>query len=162
MAGPEIPIANSRLGMRAIARHSLVVLLATEAFGVVAAHAADATWVGGNGGDPMEWVEDNNWTPTAVPNGVATFTSTGVTTVANDNGIVIVGEVFFTGTPNAQAYTINIDNPFIVNAAGIINNSTNTQTCLERQCAGVPERQLRQRRLRHRSAQQHFRRVCRF
>ena len=94
MAGPEIPIANSRLGLRAIARHSPVVLLATEAFGVVAAHAADATWVGGNGGDPMEWVENNNWTPTAVPNGVATFTNTGVTTVANDNGIVIVGEVF--------------------------------------------------------------------
>jgi hypothetical protein len=60
MAGPEIPLANCRRGMRAIARHSLVVLLATTALGVVAAHAADATWVGGNGGDPNEWVENNN------------------------------------------------------------------------------------------------------
>jgi len=75
-----------------------------------------------------EWVEPNNWTPATVPGGTATFTNTGVTTVANDNGIVTIGEVFFTGTPNAQAYTINIDNPMIVNAAGIINNSTNTQT----------------------------------
>src|SRR5271154_3762207 len=95
MAGPEIPIANSRRGLRAIARHSLAVLLATTALGVVAAHAVDATWVGGNGGDPNEWVEPNNWTPATVPSGIATFTNTGVTTVANDNGIVIVGEVFF-------------------------------------------------------------------
>src|ERR1700692_3037970 len=128
MAGLEIPMADRRRGLRAIARHSLAVLLATTALGVVAAHAVDATWVGGNGGDPSEWVESNNWTPATVPNGIATFTNTGVTTVANANGIVIVGELFFTGTPNAQAYTINIDNPMIVNAAGIINNSTNTQT----------------------------------
>ncbi len=128
MAGPEIPIADRRRGLRAIARHSLAVLLATTALGVVAAHAVDATWVGGNGLDPNEWVESNNWTPATVPNGIATFTNTGVTTVANDNGIVIIGELLFTGAPNAQAYTINIDNPMIVNAAGIINNSTNTQT----------------------------------
>jgi hypothetical protein len=113
--------------LRSIGRHSLAILLTSTALGVVAAHAVDATWVGGNGGDPNEWVEPNNWTPATVPDGMATFTNTGVTTVANDNGIVI-GEVFFTGTPNAQAYTINIDNPFIVNAAGIVNNSTDTQT----------------------------------
>src|SRR5580704_2228721 len=128
MAGPEIAIANSRRSLRAIARHSLAVLLATTALGVVVAHAVDATWVGGNGLDPSEWVESNNWTPATIPNGIATFTNTGVTTVANDNGIVIIGEVFFTGTPNAQAYTINVDNPMIVTATGIINNSTNTQT----------------------------------
>jgi hypothetical protein len=114
--------------LQSIGRHSLAILLASTALGVVAAHAVDATWVGGNSGDPNEWVEPNNSTPATVPDGVATFTNTGVTTVANDNGIVVIGEVFFTGTPDAQAYTINIDNPFIVNAAGIVNNSTNTQT----------------------------------
>jgi uncharacterized protein with beta-barrel porin domain len=132
MTGPDFRLAGRKTGLRSIRRHSLAILLASTAastaLGVVAAHAVDATWVGGNGGDPNEWVEPNNWTPATVPDGVATFTNTGVTTVANDNGIVVIGEVFFTGTPNAQAYTINIDNPFIVNATGIVNNSTNTQT----------------------------------
>jgi uncharacterized protein with beta-barrel porin domain len=128
MTGPDFRLAGRGTGLRSIGRHSLAILLASTALGVVAAHAVDATWVGGNGGAPNEWVEPNNWTPATVPDGVATFTNTGVTTVANDNGIVVIGEVFFTGTPNAQAYTINIDNPFIVNAAGIVNNSTNTQT----------------------------------
>ncbi len=89
--------------------------------------AVDATWVGGNAGDPNEWVEPNNWTPADVPDGIATFTNTGTTTVANDNGVVTIGELFFT-LANAQAYTFNINNPFIVNTAGIINNSTHTQT----------------------------------
>ena len=118
----------SEQGLRSVARHSLAVLLATTALGVVCAHAADAIWVGGNGADPSEWVENNNWSPAAQPNGTATFTNTGVTTVANDNGVVIIGELLFTGTPNAQAYTFNLDNPMIVNAAGILNNSTNIQT----------------------------------
>jgi uncharacterized protein with beta-barrel porin domain len=118
----------SEQGRRSVARHSLAVLLATTALGVVSAHAADATWVGGNGVDPNEWVENNNWSPATQPNGTATFTNTGVTTVANDNGIVIIGELLFTGTPNAQAYTFNLDNPMIVNGSGILNNSTNIQT----------------------------------
>ncbi|HEY5063934.1 MAG TPA: autotransporter domain-containing protein [Xanthobacteraceae bacterium] len=103
-----------------------MALLCGTGLGTLAAHAQDATWVGNNGGDPNEWVEPNNWTPATVPSGTATFTNTGVTTVANDNGIVIIGAIDFTA--NAQAYTINVDNPFIVNAAGVTNNSTNTQT----------------------------------
>jgi hypothetical protein len=109
-----------------MARLSLAVLLATTALGAAGAHAQDATWVGGNGGDPSEWVENNNWTPAAVPSGTATFTNTGVATVANDNGIVTIGTIQFSS--NAQAYTINADNPFIINGTGIVNSSTNTQT----------------------------------
>src|SRR5215472_18418303 len=112
MIGRESWMAN---GARATARYSLSVLLATTVLGVTAARAQDATWVGGNAGDPSEWVEPNNWTPATVPGGTATFTNTGVTTVANDAGIVIVGGLSFTS--NAQAYTFNINNPFIVNAA---------------------------------------------
>jgi autotransporter-associated beta strand protein len=92
------------------------------------AHAQNATWVGGNGADPNEWVEPANWTPNTIPSGTATFTNTGVTTVANDAGIVVIGAINFTGTPNAQAYTINVYNPFIINGAGVTNNSSNTQT----------------------------------
>ena len=102
--------------------------LSVTALGVLAAGAQDATWIGGNAGDASEWVEPNNWTPITVPSGTATFTNTGVATVANDNGIVAIGAIDFTGTPNAQAYTINIDNPFILNGAGVTNNSTNNQT----------------------------------
>jgi hypothetical protein len=120
-------LAGNRV--RSVGRNALAVLLATSALGVVSAHAVDATWVGNNAGDPNEWVENNNWTtPATVPNGTATFTNTGVATVGNDNGIVIIGTLFFTAAPNAQAYTFNIDNPFIDNASGILNNSTNTQT----------------------------------
>ncbi len=134
-------------------RQSLAVLLATTALGVVSAHAVDATWVGGNAGDVNEWVEPNNWTGTTVPDGIATFTDTGVTTVANDNGIVIIGELLFTAAPNAQAYTININNPFIVNALGDrqqLHQHADLQR-LVRKFAGVPERQLGERRHRARS-----------
>src|SRR3977135_2463737 len=94
MVDPKIGMPVTRRRPRSVARHSLAALLASTALGVVAAHAVDTTWVGGNGGDPNEWVEPNNWTPATVPDGVATFSNTGVTTVANDNGIVVIGEVF--------------------------------------------------------------------
>jgi uncharacterized protein with beta-barrel porin domain len=107
---------------------SLGVLAAGLCLGAPVAFAQDATWVGGNAGDTNEWVEPLNWTPQTVPTGTATFTDTGVTTVANDLGVVTIGAISFTGTPNAQAYTINVDNPFIVNGTGVTNDSTNTQT----------------------------------
>jgi autotransporter-associated beta strand protein len=126
MVDPKVrpPHAVNRVG--SVARHACAVLLATTALGVVSAHAVSGTWVGGNTGDPNEWVEPNNWSSAAVPNVTATFTSTGVTTVANDNGIVLIGQIQFVS--GAQAYTVNIDNPFVVTAQGIINNSANPQT----------------------------------
>jgi outer membrane autotransporter protein len=112
--------------MRSVASAALAAALGLAAAG---AHAQDAQWVGGNAGNPNEWTEPLNWTPNTVPGGTATFTSTAsTTTVANDNGVVIVGAVQFTAAPNALAYTINITNSFIVNGAGVDNASTNTQT----------------------------------
>jgi hypothetical protein len=112
--------------LQSIGRHSLAILLASTALGVVAAHAVDATSVGGNGGDPNEWVEPNNWTPATVPDGVATFLQyRGHDGRQRQRHRRDRRSVFHR---HAQAYTINIDNPFIVNAAGIVNNSTNTQT----------------------------------
>ncbi len=103
--------------------------------GASAARAQNATWVGGNGGDPTEWTEPNNWTTTTVPSGTATFANTGSTSIDNDNGFVSIGAIQFTGvdTPNvgdlnAQAYTINIYNAFLITGTGVVNNSNNTQT----------------------------------
>lgn len=107
--------------LRAVVRHSLATLLATTALGVAAAHAADGTWVGVS----SDWTDPANWNPN-VPDGTATFTSTGATSIDNSNGIVTIGSLLFTNT--AQAYSFTVFNPFIINAAGIINNSGSTQT----------------------------------
>jgi hypothetical protein len=128
MADANLRMPNPALRLTSIARHSLAVSLATTALGLVSAHAVDGTWTGGNAGDPSEWVEPLNWSSAAVPDGTATFTSTGVTTVANDNGAVVIGKVLFTSAPNAQAYTIGVNNLFILNGSGIVNNSTSAQT----------------------------------
>jgi hypothetical protein len=90
--------------------------------------AFDATWTGGNAGDPNEWVEPLNWVGGAVPNGTATFNNASVTTVANDNGGDMIGTILFTAAPNAQAYTVDFNNPAVITALGIVNNSTNLQT----------------------------------
>ena len=88
------------------------------------AHAQDATWNGAS----TDWTDPNNWNPNTVPTGTATFTNTGSATVDNANGFVTIGATSFTSVPNAQAYTFNIDNTFIINGAGVTNSSTNTQT----------------------------------
>lgn len=122
MNTPKFPEHLGQRGLRKVARHSLAVLLASTALGVVSAHAQDATWNSATG----EWVDPTSWTPNTVPSGTATFTNTGTTAVTNNNGIVTIGEVLFNTT--AQTYTVTINNPFIVNGTGIVNNSTNTQT----------------------------------
>lgn len=111
-------------GLGSLLRHSLATLLATTALGVVAAHAVDGTWAGAT----TEWTDGTNWTSNPdVPDGTATFTNTGSNTV-DSNGVVNIGSVVFTAAPNAQAYTVNTNDIFVVNGAGISNNSTNVQT----------------------------------
>lgn len=109
-------------GLRSAVRHSLATLLATTALGIVAAHAVDGTWTGASSTD---WADGANWTPT-VPDGTATFTNTGTTTV-DSNGLVNIDSVVFTAAPGAQAYTLNINDIFVVNGTGISNNSANPQ-----------------------------------
>src|ERR1700760_2205343 len=125
MNTPKRPEQLDRRGLRAVARHSLAMLLASTAIGVVSARAQDATWVGNNAGDPNEWVENNNWTPATIPTGTATFTNNGAPTTVDANGIVTVSAITFTGAP---AYTITMNDLFLVSGTGISNNSTNTQT----------------------------------
>ncbi|MET4069926.1 autotransporter-associated beta strand protein [Bradyrhizobium sp. S3.2.6] len=125
MAGSIIARGRMDGGLRTVVWHSLATLLATTALGVVAAHAVDGSWVGGTS---TEWTDGTNWTSTpTVPDGTATFTSTGLTTV-DSNGLVNIGAVTFAAAPNALAYTINTNDIFVVNGVGISNNSTNTQT----------------------------------
>ncbi|EJN12846.1 autotransporter-associated beta strand repeat containing protein [Bradyrhizobium sp. YR681] len=120
-------MARVRIGHRlgSVVRHALATLLATTALGVVTAHAVDGIWTGSTS---TEWTDGTNWTSSPdVPDGTATFTNTGPTTV-DSNGLVNIGAVVFTAAPNAQAYTVNTNDIFVVNGAGISNNSTNVQT----------------------------------
>src|SRR5450631_294220 len=122
-----MPLFDEQLGrqvLRALARHSLAILLSTTALGVASAHAQDATWTGVSG----EWTNSASWTPATVPTGTATFSNTGTTNVANNGGPVTIGELLFTAAQNAQAYTISTKDTFTVNGTGIVNNSTNSQT----------------------------------
>jgi len=125
MAGQKIPFAVAGRRWQATRRHSLAVLLATTALGVVSAHAVDGTWTGAT---DNEWTDGTNWTSTpAVPDGTATFSNTGPTGVVS-NGLVGVGSVQFTAAPDAPAYTISTNDVFVVNGTGVFNNSTNAQT----------------------------------
>ncbi|MFK4658894.1 autotransporter-associated beta strand protein [Bradyrhizobium japonicum] len=124
MAGPTMGRKGTGYGLGSLLRHSLATLLVTTALGVVAAHAVDGTWAGAT----TEWTDGTNWTSNPdVPDGTATFTNTGSSTV-DSNGVVNIGSVVFTAAPNAQAYTVNTNDIFVVNGAGISNNSTNVQT----------------------------------
>ncbi|MEH2610413.1 autotransporter domain-containing protein [Bradyrhizobium sp. AZCC 1693] len=127
MAYQEQPMARTRQKLHSAGRLSLAALLGTAASCVVPAHAVDATWLGNNAGNPTEWVEPLNWSGGALPDGTATFTNTGQS-VVDANGIVTIGTIQFTAAPDAQAYTITNNDTFIVNGAGVINNSTNPQT----------------------------------
>src|ERR1700744_3268453 len=126
MIGPESFRATRARGLSRKAGTLLGTLLATTALGVTAARAQNATWQSTSG----DWNDPANWSPNSVPTGTATFSSLGTTAVNNASGNVTVGGITFTDVPNAQAYTITIDNNFILNGAGILNNSTSTQTFL--------------------------------
>jgi uncharacterized protein with beta-barrel porin domain len=124
MSGPGFSLSTLPRGARPLARRSLAVLLATSALGVVSAHAVDGTWQGATG----DWTDGTNWSSTpTVPDGIATFANTGSTSVDNTNGAVSIGRINFNA--GAPGYTITVDsNVFVVNGAGVFNNSVNTQT----------------------------------
>src|ERR1700735_3543235 len=103
MLDPKISMPGTERGLRTLARHSLALLLATTALGVVSAHAVDGTWVSGSG----EWTDPASWsTNPTVPDGTAIFTNTGTMAVTNNGGVVAIGEILFTSTPNAQAFAL--------------------------------------------------------
>lgn len=86
--------------------------------------AFDGSWVGTSSN---EWTDGTNWSSNPdVPNGTATFSTTGPTSVTA-SGLINIGSAIFTALPNVPAYTITTGDIFVVNA-GITNNSANTQT----------------------------------
>jgi outer membrane autotransporter protein len=87
------------------------------------AYAIDDTW---NGSAPGEWTNAANWSGSQVPDGTATFATTGTTTVTNAGGSVSIGTVQF--DPAAVPFTFTIVNPFTIIGNGIANDSANTQT----------------------------------
>ena len=102
-----------------------VALLSGISLSAVAAHAQDATWVGGGAPDPTEWLQDNNWNPATAPTGTATFDVSAFTTV-NSNGLVSLGAIDFLNT--ASAYTITMNDVFLLNGIGVTNNGAANQT----------------------------------
>src|SRR3981081_3793462 len=123
-AGPRIQLTDGGRRLRSVARQSLAGLLASTALGGVSAHAAiDGTWTGpGN-----EWTDGTNWSSNpSPPDGTGTFTNNGAPAAVGVSGLVNIGVVTFTGA--APAYTITIDDFFLVNGAGVTNNSAHAQT----------------------------------
>src|SRR5262245_36733585 len=121
MSDFRFPVSVLKRSARPVARRSLAVLLATSALGVVSAHAVDGTWQGAT----SDWTDGTNWSSTpSVPDGIATFNGGGSANVDNTNGGVSIGRVNF----SAGAYTITVNNVFIVSGAGVFNNSLSTQT----------------------------------
>jgi autotransporter-associated beta strand protein len=110
-------------------RRGACTLLAFAGIGLSAAAAqtTDGQWTGSSG---SEWTDPTNWTSNpVVPDGTATFPNAGSvsTTSVTNTGLVNIGTVAFNA--DAAAYTFAIQEFFLVNGSGIINNSTiNTQT----------------------------------
>lgn len=139
----ELGVGQPAIGRRARRGRSRTIsgLASVSAIGFIVSmaapvvYAADATWTGTISGD---WNQTGNWAEGVVPDGVATFSSTGASTVTFPEFSVVNGEVVPTSVGTiqfdaaAQAYTFNIgvSNSAIVQltGAGIVNNSANKQT----------------------------------
>lgn len=119
---------------------ALAVLVMTGLF-AQGAIAADATWSGVVSG---QWSNSANWVGGIVPDGTATFSATGASTITPPDAIlvdvVIGGRVFQETVPysvgaimfdaSAQAYTFNYFGASLMafTGAGIVNNSSQDQT----------------------------------
>jgi hypothetical protein len=100
-------------------------LAALAALGTPEAQATDGIWLGTTSG---EWTDGTNWSsnPT-VPDFTVTFTNVAGTTAVTNTNLVNIGTVTFNA--NALAYTVSVQDSFLVNGNGIINNAlAQTQT----------------------------------
>ena len=119
---------------RLLRRSGLTALSAVLSLGAISAHAQDATWVGGNGGDPNEWLENNNWNPATIPTGTATFNTSAVTSVTS-SGLVTIGAVDFTNV--SSTFTITTNDIFLIQGAGVSNNNTGAAQTFDVEAAMV-------------------------
>lgn len=119
---------------------ALAVMVMTGLF-AQGAIAADATWSGLVSG---QWSNSANWVGGIIPDGTATFSATGASTITAPDGILTVvmtpfgpsqellpyqmGAIVFDAS--AQAYTFNYfgASSMAFTGAGIVNNSSQDQT----------------------------------
>lgn len=113
----------------------LAPLLATMALGVVAARPLDGRWVGGTSNARTD---GTNWSLTpSVPEGTATFATTGPTSVTI-SGLVMVGSVILSASPNANVYTIATGDIFLQRQ----RRRATASACPGRPCTRKPARNL--------------------
>ncbi|RAI41572.1 hypothetical protein CH338_02650 [Rhodoplanes elegans] len=116
---------RSRPGSRGLAACRAAALLAGTALLVLpsAVRAQSADWTGASS-TTANWSDTANWSA-GVPTATATFPNTPNTVAVVDVASTIETIVF---TSDAPAYTINVMAGFDITGAGVVNNSSATQT----------------------------------
>ncbi|MGB5949000.1 MAG: autotransporter domain-containing protein [Parvibaculum sp.] len=112
-----------------------VIGLAAIGLSVQGARAADATWSGGVSG---QWGDPLNWSGGVLPDGTATFSATGASTITLPPSPVVnsalvptsVDAMVFDASAQAYTFKIGVTNVALLTftGAGIVNNSSNQQT----------------------------------
>jgi outer membrane autotransporter protein len=104
---------------------SFLPLLFSASLSIVAASAQDALWSPPIGSG--DWNTDANWTPAAVPTGIATF-DLAATTAITFSAAATIDTLLF--NPAAPAYSFSPLTPFslTITGTGIVNNSANAPT----------------------------------
>src|SRR5580692_6146373 len=87
------------------------------------AYAQDATWLASPG--TGDFNTGANWTPATVPTGIASFGTSNTTGISTSASTTLGGLTFNAG---ASAYTFTLGSDLTFSGAGIVNNSSNTQT----------------------------------
>ena len=118
-----LPIKDSSASARAFSWLT-TSLLVTLSLGATTAGAQDATWkLAPASGD---FNTNANWTPAAVPTGIASFGASGTTSLTFSTGTTVDTFQFNSGAP---AYTFGLNGHFLeFTGAGIVNNSSNAPT----------------------------------
>jgi hypothetical protein len=109
-------------------REGLVVWLGALCLGTFAAHAQDATWTPDSlaNGATRDWNLSTNWTPAAVPTGIATFGGASTTAVSSIVTTSVDTLQFNFGAP---AYSFDLTAAtFSITGSGILNGSSNAPT----------------------------------
>src|SRR6476646_1100809 len=118
----RIAAPGARTPSRRAALLGSVCIGALAMLGPGTAHAVDGTWTGPGG----EWTTGTNWSSSpTVPDGTATFGSSGPTSVTISNSTSINTIAF---DPAAPAYTFTVSGAIFTINNGITNNSSSLPT----------------------------------
>jgi hypothetical protein len=117
---PIVALAQaSRSQMRAMVRNAIFAILVGGCARTMAAAPKNATW----GPGTSSWSTTSNWTPALVPTGIATFGSSGSTSVTAVGPLSVDTLQFNSGAP---AYSFSLTGgAFKVTGSGIQDSSSN-------------------------------------